>query len=208
MGKPALNESQPRRMTVQEYLAIEEKSATKHEFWNGTMVAMAGAIRDHVILTSQAVTALNRRLDGTSCQAGSSDLRVKTNESGDYVYPDVVVWCDDAQWDEASPMTLVTPLVIIEVLSPSTAPTDRREKLERYQQIPSLTDYLIFSTERVSIEHYARGEGDAWIYRHLTGRDQTVRLTSLSIEIPVAELYRRLNVPEGLRLLNETSEQL
>lgn len=210
--------SEPLRMTAQEYLEFDEKSEFQWEFFNGLVVprhgyepgtfkAMAGASKTHVVLANRFLTALANHLAERPCEVGGSDLKVQKANDESYVLPDVVVWCEDAQWNETQPDVLLTPLVIIEILSPSTASKDRGEKLENYRQIASLTDYLIVSPQRIAIEHYARGEADgeteAWIYRHLTRRDQTVRLTGLELEIPVAELYRRLDLPEGLSLVEE-----
>ena len=186
--------------TKAEYFILEANSEIKHELWWGELIAMAGALRQHNTLTAQISRALNNRLDDTPCQAGVSDLRVAINNAENYVYPDVVVWCDDAQWDEMRGDTLLTPLVIVEVLSPGTQLRDRREKLDAYRELPSLRDYLMVSPERVSIDHYFRAdESEIWSNRRYVWRAQTVRLAALDTEIEVAQFYRRLDVPEELR---------
>ncbi len=190
----------PPTISKQEYFALEAKSEIKHELWWGEMIAMAGAHRDHVTVAANTFRALDNHLDGTPCQAGTSDLRVSLDDAENYAYPDVVVWCEDAQWDEARGDTLLTPLVIVEVLSPGTQLRDRRDKLDAYRDLPSLRDYLMVSPERVSIDHYFRAdESEIWSNRRYIRRAQIVRLAALGVEIEVAEFYRRLDVPEGLR---------
>ena len=191
----------PPTISKQEYFALEAKPEIKHELWWGEMIAMAGAHRDHVTVAANTFRALDNHLDGTPCQAGTSDLRVSLDDAENYAYPDVVVWCEDAQWDEDAPLsTLLTPLVVVEVLSRSTQLRDRREKLNAYRNLPSLRDYLMIAPDAVSVEHYARDENsDGWINHHYTRRSQIVRLAALGVEIEVAEFYRRLDVPEGLR---------
>lgn len=193
----------PQSTTKAEYFALEAKSEIKHELWWGERIVMAGAHPDHVTLAANALRALANRLDDTPCQVGASDLRVSIDNAENYVYPDIVVWCEDAQWDETAPLpTLLTPIIIVEVLSRSTQLRDRREKLNAYRNLPSLSDYLMLSPNAVSVEHYARSEdSDAWINHHYTQRSQTVRLAAFELEIEVAEFYRRLNVPEGLRAI-------
>ena len=186
-------------MTVEAYFELEDNSELKHELWWGEPVAMAGALPQHVTVAANVLRTLANQLDGTPCQAGVSDLRVAINDDN-YVFPDVVVWCEDAQWDETRGDTLLTPLVIFEVLSPGTQLRDRREKLDAYRDLPSLRDYLMVSPERVSIDHYARtAQSEVWSNRRYIRRAQIVRLETLGIEIEVAEFYRRLDVPEGLR---------
>lgn len=193
----------PPSVSKAEYFALEAKSEIKHELWWGEMVAMAGAHPDHVTVAANAFRAIDNHLDATPCQAGVSDLRLGVDEAENYVYPDVIVWCEDAQWDETTPLpTLLTPIVIVEVLSRSTQLRDRREKLNAYRNLPSLRDYLMISPDVVSVEHYARDDdGDAWINHHYTQRAQTVRLAAFDTQIEVAEFYRRLDVPEGLRAI-------
>ncbi len=191
-------------MSVEEYFELEDNSEFKHELWWGEPVAMAGALRQHVVVAKNALRAIDSRLDDTPCQAGVSDLRVAINDEANYVFPDVVVWCDDAQWDETRGDTLLTPLLIVEVLSSGTQLRDRREKLDAYRDVPSLRDYLMVSPERVSIDHYSRtDESEIWNNRRYIRRAQRVRLETLGIEFEVAELYRRLSVPEGPRSVGD-----
>ena len=126
-----------------------------------------------------------------------------------YVYPDIVVWRDDAIWGPQEQDTLLTPLLLAEIFSPDTERRDRREKLNAYRDLPSLRDYLMIAPDAVSVEHYARDENsDGWINHHYTRRAQIVRLAAFDFEIEVARFYRRLAVPEvcaRLRAANNDS---
>lgn len=200
--------------TEAEYLALEEASDDKHEFWYGRIVpiraessggarAMAGASEKHVRITSEAVTSLNIRLRGTGCHAGGSDVRIQL-DGANYAYPDVAVWCRDAHWSGAKKTTLHTPLVLMEVLSASTAHTDFGAKLQNYKRIPSLCDYLIVSQARVFIEHFSRSDQpDVWINRSYNRREQTIQLRAHNLEIPVSDIYLEVDVPEQLTLWDE-----
>ena len=186
-------------MTEAEYLQAEAQLERPHEFWWGEMVKREGKERAHLTLTGNWLGLLNSPSKRARCHVGGSLLRVQI-EPQIYVYPDIVLWRDDARWGPQEQDTLLTPLLIAEIFSPDTEIKDRREKLDAYRNLPSLRDYLMIAPGAVSVEHYARDENsDGWINHHYTRRAQTVRLAALDVEIEVGEFYRRLNVPEGLR---------
>lgn len=198
----------------EEYLEMDEKSEIALEFYDGLIVPrgggtlenpdlMAGATKKHVSLSTQAASAINRRLDNSTCEAGTSDLRVKLQGQKRFFYPDVAVWCQDARFEGKDERTLLTPLILIEVLSASTGHIDRGSKLEIYQQIPTLGDYLLVAQNRVYIAHYRRAGEDKWENFSYYRRDQIIRFGALELEIPVGEIYRRVDVPEQLILFGD-----
>lgn len=204
-----------RLYTEEEYLEMDEKSEIALEFYDGIIIPrgggtlenpdlMAGATKKHVSLASQVSFVLNLRLQNSPCQAGQSDLRVKVEGQKKFFYPDVMVWCDDARFEEQDERTLLTPLILIEVLSVSTAHIDRGSKLEIYKQIPTLLDYLIVSQNRVYIEHYRRADAEKWENFSYYRRDQIVKFGALQLEIPAGEIYRRVDVPEQMILFEDT----
>ena len=196
--------------TEEEYLAMDEASEVPLEFYDGVIVPrgggslrnphlMAGATEKHVILASQVAFALNLRLQNSKCRAGQSDLRVKVQGSKKFYYPDVVVWCEDARFEDKARRILLTPLTLVEVLSASTSHHDGTHKLEAYKQIPALSDYLIVSQNRVYIEHFRRTDEEGkWDNFSYYRRDQIIHFGFQSLEIPVGEIYRRVEVPEQL----------
>src|SRR5205807_4146795 len=116
------------RLTAAEYLEIERAAETKHEFFNGEMVAMAGASPEHVLITANITGALWAQLRRGPCRVYSVDLRVKVNDTGLYTYPDVVVVCGEPQFEAPRRDTLLNPTLIVEVLSSSTEAYDRGDK--------------------------------------------------------------------------------
>ncbi len=192
-------------LSEDEYFELDERSPTKHEFWHGQIVAMAGARPRHVQIVNRVANALTNRLSETPYEVGTSDLKVRASDET-YVFPDVVVWCENAQFDARRPTVLVTPLVLVEILSPSTRNIDRGAKLAAYQTIPSLLDYLIVWPDMVQIEHYARQTETDWRFRRYLNRSQTIEFAALELEIPVSEFYRRLDVPEGIFTLETPFE--
>ena len=189
-----------RTISEEEYVRLEEKSARKHEYLDGRVYAMAGGTPAHSAVGTNITIALGSRLRGESCRPFNSDLRVKVEATGLRTYPDVTVVCPPERYDELDPNSLLNPTVIFEVLSPSTEQYDRTDKFDALKQIPSLRDYVLVSPERV--EHLRPGEGGEWILESYTQRSQVLALASVGVEVPLDEIYDRLEVPEGLRVLH------
>lgn len=188
-------------VTAAEYLEQEAKSPTKHEYFNGHIYAMAGATPTHGIINSNVLIATGRRLWGRSCRSVSSDQRVFVAATSLRTYPDTLIVCPPEQYDEIDPNSLLNPTVIFEVLSPSTAKRDRSVKFDHYQQLPTLTDYILIAQDCVRVEHYQRNAADAWLMRVYNQREDKLIFSALELELPLEEIYNRLNLPAGLRMI-------
>lgn len=192
-----------RTCTEEEYVRLEEKSARKHGYLDGRVYAVAGGTPAHSAVGTNITIALGTRLRGKSCRPFNSDLRVKVEATGLRTSPDVTVACPPERYDRCDPNSLLNPTVIFEVLSPSTQQYDRTDKFDALKQIPSLRDYVLVSPERVRVEHLRRGDNDEWILESYIQRSQVLALASIGVEVPLDEIYDRLDVPEGLRVLRE-----
>jgi len=164
-----VNTSTP--MSSDAYLAFEraaEASGVKHEYVDGFVYAMAGASRRHAAIVRQLTLALGPAANRQGCDLYTNDVKVRIAEANCYYYPDVVVTCDRGDQD---PYVVERPTVIVEVLSPTTASTDRREKLINYRKMPSLTDILLVDPETATITHHRRGveAGDDWAVQVVAG---------------------------------------
>ena len=124
--------------TPAEYLALERKATFKSEYLNGKIFAMSGASLAHTRITADILTELNNQLRGGGCEVISNDMRVKTGPKSAYLYPDVVVFCSEPRFEDNLFDTLLNPILVIEVLSPSTEAFDRGEKFRHYQENESL----------------------------------------------------------------------
>ena len=177
-------------ISVEEYLEGEHVSAIRHEYIGGAVFAMAGGSKDHNQIELNLSTGLDRHLgDAGSCRVFINDLKVRLLVSGEdiFYYPDVVVACDPRDTD---PYSLRFPKLIIEVLSPSTERTDRREKLFAYRTIPTLEEYVIVAQDRIEVTLFRRADG--WQPACFQRLDQTLRLASVDLELPVSAIYRRV----------------
>ena len=183
------------------YARLAEESEVRLEWIGGQIVAMAGASRTHNNLSGLIVTAMNNGLRGSGCIATPADLRVHVEETGDNYYPDVVVSCNDAEFHDLLPHTLLNPIIIVEVLSPSTQKKDREIKLTAYKRIPSLKHYLLVSQERVLVHHFKRIDETGWEFFDYSWRRETIEFDSPKFSLSVGDMYYDIAVPEGLTLV-------
>jgi Uma2 family endonuclease len=182
-------------ISVEDYLAGELKSPIKHEYLGGVVYAMAGARNAHNDIGVNAVGTLHARLRGKKCRAFNSDskVRVQLPRQIRFYYADAGVVCHpnppgDSYHDE--------PVVIVEVLSRSTRRIDDGEKKEAYFTIPSLAAYLLVEQDQPKVVVYRRG-GDGFVAEVYEGLDAMIPLPEVEIELPLAELYDRIEfVPE------------
>src|ERR1017187_5873973 len=151
-------------LTPEQYLEIERKAEFKSEYYQGEMFAMAGARWAHNLILLNLASELRQQLRSRPCSVTSSDMRVRVNAKGLYTYPDVVVVCGEPQFLDERRDTLLNPTLIVEVLSESTEQYDRGRKFEHYRPLESLAEYLLVSSERVSVERYTRQPDGSWNY--------------------------------------------
>jgi Uma2 family endonuclease len=164
------------KLTPDEYLAWERGQSIKHEFFDGEVFPMAGGSPRHNALCLRVGIALNGALLGRGCIEFSSDQRIGSDGGTRYVYPDVSVVCGAVQLQNGTSDVVANPTIIVEVLSQGTEQYDRGLKWVSYQQLPSLTDYVLVSQAEVRIEHYRRDAGGRWSYRSF-GPGERVDLT-------------------------------
>ena len=176
--------------SLAEYFDLERTSGLKHEYFDGTIYAMVGASLRHVLITTNFNRALGNALDNTPCRVLGNDMRVLTG-NGLFTYPDLSVVCGEIELTDDEMDTLANPMVLIEVLSKSTAPYDRGDKFEMYKTIPTLREYLLVAQDEISIEATFRRGGGKWrAVPTLRSIEDELSLESISVRVPVAEIYR------------------
>jgi Uma2 family endonuclease len=176
--------------TLAEYVRLEGYANVRHEFYAGQIFAMAGGTREHGALAANLITLLNTQLRGRPCQAHTSDVRICVQATGLHTYPDVSVICGRPQYDAEDTDAVVNPIVIAEVLSPSTESYDQGEKLEHYKRIPALREVVFVAHGERRVDVVRRVEGGAEWTVASARPGQTVRLSSLGCDLSVDEVYR------------------
>jgi Uma2 family endonuclease len=192
MGEPAGKVS----FTYAEYLERELASDTRHQFLDGQIYDMSGGSPDHALIAANVSGELRSQLRDRPCRVFSSDLRIRVQETGLSTYPDVSVVCGKTQVDAEDPHAILNPIVLVEVLSPTTESFDRGKKFNHYRRIPSLREYVLVAHDARSVEVFRRGEDGAWtLYEAQAGG--SVELTSIGCKLDVDEVYRGASDEEG-----------
>jgi Uma2 family endonuclease len=190
MGQAAVRSA----LSPQEYLAFERASELRHEYAGGEIFARSGGTREHSLIAVNIIGELSSALLGRACEVHASDMRLKSQATGRYVYPDGSVVCGQPIFEDATRDTLLNPVVVVEVLSDSTEAYDRGDKFALYQTIPSFQEYVLASQKEARIEHFRRLEGGSWLLRILRPGD-TLVLESIGCSIPVDRAYLKVFDP-------------
>ena len=194
--EPAMSALRKTKLTVAEYLTIEQKAETKSEFFNGEMFAMAGASRFHNFVKTNLESELMARLKGSRCRTASGDLRVMIPATGLYTYPDIVIFCGPGEYDPEDEDTLVNPTAVIEITSPSTEKYDRGAKMRNYQRIASLREYVLVAQDEPVCERFVRQADGTWALMSFVGLSAELAFASVPARIPLADVYAGVTFPE------------
>lgn len=174
-------------LTYAEYLAQESKSELKHEFLRGDVWAMSGGTPEHGRLAVRAGSLLTSALQKRPCVVYSSDVRVRVQATDRSTYPDLSVVCGKDEHASDDPDAITNPIVIVEVLSPSTERSDRGEKFAHYQRLSSLQEYVLVAQDTARVEVFRR-QGPSWLLT-IFEAGASVTLTSIGATFSVDELY-------------------
>lgn len=178
--------------TADEYLDLEQRSSIKHEFVDGEIYVMSGASRRHNLLTTNLIRhAANAAAGRKGCQVFGSDMKVHVEARNSFYYPDVSATCDP---EDRGELYLTRPCFIIEVLSPSTASVDRREKRLAYATLKSLREYVIVDQDRMRIDVYP-GAGSPWASRMLDQPQDVLELSCLGLRLALQDIYAGVELP-------------
>lgn len=180
-------------MTEADYLVMERAASTKHELWNGEVFARTGGTLAHAKLIARMITQLSNALHDRDCEVYSSEAKVRIPSSRGFVYPDVSVVCGPVQTYQDSDDILQNPVLVIEVLSPSTERFDRSDKFGGYRSLPSLVDYGLVAQDSPQIEIYTRQPDGSWTLRIYDDAHPRVVLPSVEAEVSLTELYRGMS---------------
>jgi Uma2 family endonuclease len=179
------------KLTLEAYLAWENEQPEKHEFHQGEVFAMVGARRAHGRVVSNLNRRLSEALDGSPCQVFTEGMKVQIGDDT-VLYPDVFVTCDKA--DLATDMIFRAPMLVVEVLSPSTQAYDRSAKFALYRRIPALQEYILVDPETRRVEAFRREADDRWVLDDMSGA-ATVEATSVGCRVAMADVFDGIDPP-------------
>lgn len=170
-------------VTADEYLVAEASRVYKHEYVNGEVFAMASASDAHVTVGGNIFAALKAHLRGSECRVFIADMKLRIDASNAYFYPDVFVSCGEAA--QQGTAVKYDALLVVEVLSPTTAAFDRGAKFAHYRQLPGLHEYMVVDIETRSVDLYRKGSDGFWVLHPYADND-TAELASVGLELPLA----------------------
>lgn len=189
---------QPKVYTFEEYLRREEKAVEKHEFYNGKIIKMPGGTDIHSEIAANVITAIKivvRPLP-RKFRVYDSNLKIHIEPTNTGVYPDALVVCEEPQFWQNRRDVIVNPLLIVEVLSPSTQAYDRLGKFELYKLLPSFQEYVLVNTDKLSVETRFQEESNLWRIKMETDIENSVKLRSLGVAVSMLDIYENIVFPD------------
>lgn len=177
-----------RKMEVADYLEWEARQELKHEYIDGEIIEMSGGTLKHSRIKVNIMLALASAIDSSEFEILDSDMCVRVTPTR-YVYPDFSIVRGEPRLEDERELTLLNPILVIEVTSPSSLSYDRVDKLGYYLDLPSVEAYLIFDQDRPRADLHTRAD-EGWYLRVYDQLDDVVPLTSLNCELPLTDVYR------------------
>jgi Uma2 family endonuclease len=183
-------------LTHEEYFALERETDQRYEYVAGRVYAMVGGSFVHGQIGINTSTTLNNQLATRPCIVQGSDYRIAIPRLDIYTYPDISVVCGEPQFDNSN-SGLLNPIVVIEVLSPSTASYDQGQKFLRYQQLASLREYVLIAQDKPFIQSFSRDERGLWVWSAAEGLEGVLSLPSIECNLALATIYAKVRFEDA-----------
>ena len=178
------------KMTFDEYMAWENEQPDRHEFYRGEIYAMSGVRFANSRVTGNLFKRIDDHIDGTECTLFVENFKLRLADEACF-YPDLMVTC--SQKFSMSDLTVTEPLLIIEVVSPSTERYDRGDKFTYYRSFPTLREYALIDPDKRSVEVHTLTATGAWERTDQTGRAM-LGLASIDLEIPLTQVFKGVTI--------------
>lgn len=187
MQSSAINQVSP-----QEYLRLERGAKEKHEYFEGRVVAMAGASLAHNRIVANLIREIGSFLQNKSCEILPSDIRISVPSFESYMYPDATIVCGKPDMEDEQFDTLRNPAVIFEILSPSTEDYDRGKKFFFYRQIPTFQEYVLINTDKSFVEVSRRQPDNSWMFEEISDGKSNLHIATIDYQLTLEELYKNV----------------
>lgn len=181
-----------KKYTVEEYLAFERKAAVKHEFYNGNIVERPGGTVHHNLIAANFIVTLSNALENKEKEylVLTSDMKIQIPEFNHFVYPDTVVVCEKPEFYLDNKDVITNPVLVVEVMSPSSRVYDQGEKFYKYRTLPSLQEYVLASQERPWVNSFYREKPNTWIDTVEDKLENSIYFKSIDCEIALKRIYK------------------
>jgi Uma2 family endonuclease len=189
--------SQHRRYTLEEYIRLEAESEERHEFRDGEIIAMSGGSLHHSRITANVIRELGNGLKGSPCAVFDSNLRIQIAKKKLYSYGDATVICGEPTLSDVEGIgpTYTNPRVVVEVLSPSTRKFNEHDKFDQFRKLTSFEEYVLIEQDEPRVETRYRHPDGHWGIDFAIGMESSILLRSLSISLPLVEIYAGIVFP-------------
>ncbi len=185
--------AQEKYYSKEEYLAFEEQAEYKSEYYDGGIFAMAGGSRNHSVICVN----LNRRtaeaLDEKDCIVLESNMKLDIAKYNLFVYPDAMIVCGEIEFLDNRTDVIKNPVLVIEVLSPSTETFDRVKKFAYYQSVPSIQEYVLILQREPKVEVYYKQDEKTWMYTFAEGLGDTILFRTLEHTLSLKDIYQKVD---------------
>jgi len=173
-----------------EYLEMERASGEKHEYYDGHVVTLSGASKEHNFINANLIIEIGLFLKGHKCKILPSDMRVSTPSRDAYIYPDASIVCSELELEDNKFDTLLNPCVVFEILSPSTKKNDAGYKLLWYQHIASLKQYIMIDCKKRFVQSVIKQADEAWRFEDITDPAGKLNIPTIDFSILLDDIYR------------------
>lgn len=192
-------EQLPRDYTIEEYLAMEAQAQEKHEYYNGKVVRMSGGTSLHNEIAANVIAALKNILKQKKkrYKLYTSDMKIQIEAFQHFVYPDAVVICERPRFYKERRDVIINPLLVIEVLSPTTQDYDRGMKFYKYRTLPSFKEYLLVRQDTTAVTAFFREAEDLWRTKDVEGVASNIHLRSIDATLSLSDIYDDIDFDEG-----------
>ena len=183
-------------LSIAKYQDLERETDIRHEYYDGQVVAMAGGSFNHSILCANISHQLFYQLKRkrSKCMTLNSEMKLWVEEANTYLYPDAMVVCGELKRGTEDPHTITNPILIVEVLSPSSRYRDQVKKFELYKTLPSFREYVLIDQNQPRVEvYYKNPKTQIWSKTVAEGLQSKINLRGLKITISLHALYQRIS---------------
>ena len=184
-----------RKYSIEEYLERENAATEKHEYYKGEIFAMSGAKMPHNKIAKNLLVSLAIKLKGKPCEPFGSDVRIHVEKNTLFTYADISIICGEPESLNNDGLNFLNPSVIFEVLSASTRKYDKEEKFKLYQDIPTLTSYILVEPELVKIEAWHIDNNGSWKLKEYNNIEEVLDLPSIQASLDLKEIYAGAVLP-------------
>lgn len=184
------------KISIEEYLQMENAAEEKSEYYKGEMFAMSGAKVPHNTIATNLLGLLFNKLQGKKCKPFNSDQRIHIPSNTLFSYPDISIICGEIITLNNDDYNVLNPSVIIEVLSKSTKNYDRGEKFKLYRAITSLKEYILIDSESMHIEIFRLNKNNHWELQEYNSINDTVIIKAIDETIRLSEIYDGVQISD------------